>query len=113
MKKTIRSALVLLVSGSLIASQAFAAAEVVPGYGAAGASNPALAAFPLTPGATDTSTASAGAASTGALDATAAALGVSTTAVVVGGAAIVAAAIAIPVAAASGSSGGSSSSSHH
>lgn len=105
MKKTIHSAVAVFVTGSLLATQALAAGTV-PGYGAAGVSNPAIAAIPLGGGAVDNSTATAGSTSTAATASTA-----GFTATQIGVAAVVVAGAATAIAL--GASGGGSSSSSH
>lgn len=109
MKKTIHSAVAVFVTGSLLATQAMAAGTV-PGYGAAGVSNPAIAAIPLGGGAVDNSTATAGSTSTAATASTA---GFTATQIGVAAVVVAGAATAIAVGASSGSSGGSSSTAHH
>lgn len=102
MKKILRAAAAVTVSASMLASNVFAA-DLVAGYGAAGASNPALAAFPLAPSTTETQV---GSTSTAATSSTAA---ISTTTLAVGAVVVAGAATAIAL----GASGGGSSSSSH
>lgn len=104
MKKTISSRLVVFAMGSLVATQALAAGTIA-GYGAAGSSNPMIAAVPVTPSATDPGATSPGAGAAGQ------SAGLSTTAIVTTTVIVAAAATAIAVGASSGS--GNSSPSHH
>lgn len=105
MKKNTRSATAVVISVSLLASNAFAL-DVVTGYGAAGASNPALAAFPLAPSTTESQV---GGTSTPATSTTA---GFTATQIGVAAVIVAGAATAIAVGASGGGSSNSSSSTH-